>query len=90
MEQQKDNIVEKFYSEESKQRVSFTSKRTLSESDSPTILETDSLIKPSFSDKWQTNRFLIVRGSYYIVRTVWMTVMVIGGFIAWLISLLFI
>lgn len=46
--------------------------------------------KKSFSEKWRTNRFWIVKGAYHILRSVWVVVMFIGGFIAWLISLLFI
>ena len=44
----------------------------------------------SFIEKWKTNRFLIVRGTYFVLHSVWMVIMVVGGFIAWLIALLFI
>lgn len=46
--------------------------------------------KKSFIEKWKTNRFWLIKGTYYVLQTVWMTVMVIGGFILWLISFLFI
>lgn len=46
-------------------------------------------IEESFLDRWKTNRFWIIRGLYYVVVSIWTIVMVIGGFIAWLISLLF-
>lgn len=46
--------------------------------------------KKSFIEKWKTNRFWLIKGTYYVLHTVWMTVMVIGGFILWLISFLFI
>lgn len=44
----------------------------------------------SFSERWKANRFWLVRGSYQFLRSVWTIVMFIGGFIVWLISLLFI
>lgn len=46
--------------------------------------------KKSFSERWKTNRFWLIRGTYFFLRSVWLIVMFIGGFIAWLISLLFI
>ncbi|WP_310992037.1 hypothetical protein [Aequorivita marina] len=46
--------------------------------------------KKSFSERWKTNRFWLVRGTYHVLRSVWMAVMLIGGFIIWLISFLFI
>lgn len=46
--------------------------------------------KKSFIEKWKTNRFWLIKGTYYVLQTVWTTVMVIGGFILWLISFLFI
>ncbi len=52
--------------------------------------ETEVEENKSFSERWKTNRFWLVRGLYYVLQTVWMIVMFIGGFIAWLISLLFI
>lgn len=52
--------------------------------------ELDVVKKRSLSEAWQTNRFWLVRGSYYFLRSVWTIVMLIGGFIVWLISLLFI
>jgi len=44
----------------------------------------------SFSDRWKHNRFWLIRASYHVLRTIWIIVMAIGAFIAWLISLLFI
>lgn len=44
----------------------------------------------SFSERMKTNRFWLVRGVYYIFYSVWMIVMGIGMFIAWLIAMLFI
>jgi len=46
--------------------------------------------KKSFIDKWKTSRFWLIKGGFYVLRSIWMTVMVIGGFILWLISFLFI
>lgn len=54
------------------------------------VLETKVLEKPSLTERWKTHQFLLVRGTYYVLYSVWMIVMVIAGFIAWLISLLFI
>ncbi|MCG2431087.1 hypothetical protein [Aequorivita xiaoshiensis] len=44
----------------------------------------------SFTEKWKNNRFLLIRGTYYLLHSIWMVIMVVGGFIAWLIALLFI
>lgn len=41
-------------------------------------------------DKLKTHRFWIVRAIYLVANSVWIVVVAIGGFIAWLISLLFI
>lgn len=46
--------------------------------------------KRSFTDRWKYNRFWLIRASYHVLRTIWIIVMAIGAFIAWLISLLFI
>ncbi|HLW32029.1 MAG TPA: hypothetical protein VKX40_07190 [Aequorivita sp.] len=54
------------------------------------VLKAEVVEEISFTERWKTNRFWLVRGSYYLLRTVWIIVMAIGGFIAWLISLLFI
>ncbi|QAA80451.1 hypothetical protein EI546_01325 [Aequorivita sp. H23M31] len=54
------------------------------------LRKTDTSFEKSFAERWKTNRFWLVKGSYYILHTVWMIVMIVGGFIAWLISLLFI
>jgi len=44
----------------------------------------------SFLDKWKNNRYLLLRISYKFLRGIWIVVMTIGAFIAWLISFLFI
>ena len=60
------------------------------------IIEPDIVSEPvveeedSFIEKWKNNRFLLVRGTYYLLHSIWMVIMVVGGFIAWLIALLFI
>ena len=46
--------------------------------------------KPSFADRCRTSRFWLVRALYKVVSSIWMVVMVVGGFIAWLIAMLFI
>lgn len=46
--------------------------------------------KVSISEKWKNHRYWIPRAIYYVFHTVWIIAMAIGGFIAWLISLLFI
>lgn len=72
------------------QDATFTSTNTLIEKKPEPTLKCNTIDKKSFSERWKTNRFLLVRGSFYALRSVWMVAMVIGGFIAWLISLLFI
>ncbi|MGO3183914.1 MAG: hypothetical protein ACTIJ9_13895 [Aequorivita sp.] len=67
-----------------------TSKNTTRETDSEPVLKAEVEEKKSFSERWETNRFWLVRGTYHVLRSVWMVVMFIGGLIAWLISLLFI
>lgn len=54
------------------------------------ILDDEVIEEKSFSERWKTNRFWLVRGSYHFLHSVWTIVMFIGGFIVWLISLLFI
>jgi hypothetical protein len=46
--------------------------------------------KKTFSERWETNRFWLIRGSYLLLRSVWMIVMFIGGVLVWLISFLLI
>lgn len=68
-----------------------TSKKNLGESDAEVDLETEVEDgKESFTERWRTSRFWLVKGSYHVLRSIWLTVMVIGGFIVWLISFLFI
>ena len=67
-----------------------TSKNTSRETEPESILEAEGDEKVSFFERWKTSRFWLVRGTYYVLYSVWMIVVVIGGFIAWLISLLFI
>ena len=62
----------------------------LSSKSNPRKSEVEIEDEMSFSEKWKTSRFWLVKGTYYVLHTVWMTVMVIGGFILWLISFLFI
>ena len=54
------------------------------------VSETEIEEEESFMEKWKSHRFLLVRGTYFFFHSIWMVVMVIGGFIAWLIALLFI
>lgn len=53
-------------------------------------LKDSDLDQLSFADRMKTNRFWVIRMLYYVFYSVWMIVMGIGMFIAWLISLLFI
>lgn len=53
-------------------------------------LESEIEEKLPFLERWKTSRFFLLRGIYYVLYSVWMIVVVVGGFIAWLISLLFI
>jgi|GEM_PF-1659385 len=65
-------------------------KNTSKNGDDQHISKAENIEKPSFSERWQNHRFWLVKGSYYLLRSVWIIVMFTGGFIAWLISLLFI
>ena len=67
-----------------------TSKNTLRETEAKPVLKVEVEEGLSFSERWKTNRFWLIRGTYYVLYSVWMTVIVIAGFIAWLISFLFI
>lgn len=40
----------------------------------------------SFLEQLKTSRFWLVRGIYFIVASIWTIVMIVGGFIAWLVS----
>jgi len=44
----------------------------------------------SFLEDWKNHRFRFIRITYHILASIWTVVMVVGGFIAWLISFLFI
>ena len=44
----------------------------------------------SIAEKWKTHRYLLPRVVYYVFHSIWIVAMAIGGFIAWLISFLFI
>lgn len=44
----------------------------------------------SFLARWKTSRFWVIRAIYIFLVSVWTIVMIIGGFILWLISFLFI
>lgn len=67
-----------------------TSMNNSSKAESAPVLEAEIVDNRSFSERWKTNRFWLVRGSYTVLRSVWIVAMFIGGAIAWLISLLFI
>lgn len=41
-------------------------------------------------EKWKKHRFWLVRISYLILHSIWIVAVSIGGFIAWLISILFV
>ncbi|MBB6681276.1 hypothetical protein H4O20_07450 [Aequorivita sp. 609] len=56
----------------------------------PEIVSDSEVEEDSFTEKWKNNRFLLIRGTYYLLHSIWMVIMVVGGFIAWLIALLFI
>lgn len=43
-----------------------------------------------FLDNWRESRFWFFRITYVIASSIWAGVMVIGGFLAWLIATLFI
>lgn len=72
------------------QEPQLSSKPTLTESEPIPDLRDKAAEKKSFTERWKTSRFLLVRGSFSVLRSVWMVVMVVAGFIAWLISMLFI
>ncbi len=44
--------------------------------------------KPSFADRWENSPYLVLRISYKILHSIWMVVMAVGMFLAWLIALL--
>lgn len=44
----------------------------------------------NFSERMKTHKFWLVRAIYFVFYSVWMVVMAIGMFIAWLIAMLFI
>lgn len=45
--------------------------------------------KVTFSQKLKTHRYWIPRAIYHLVRSIWIVAIAIGGFVAWLISLIF-
>ena len=49
------------------------------------VAEKKPLIEPL-----KTSRFFLIRVLYHILRSIWIVAMIIGGLIAWIISLLFI
>lgn len=67
----------------------FTSKESPTQVEAE-ILENNDIQDRSFLERWKNSRFWLVRGSYIFLVSVWTVVMVIGGFIVWLISFLFI
>lgn len=72
------------------QDLTLTSRNKLSESELMPVLKTELLAEKSFSNRWKTHRFWLVRAIYYVFYSVWMIVMGIGTLIAWLIAMLFI
>lgn len=44
--------------------------------------------EPSFAEKWKNHRFLFLRATYTIFNSVWIVIMAVGGFIAWLIAMI--
>lgn len=72
------------------QDTKLTSKNNSKKTETEPAREVEVPEKSTLTERWSTNRFWLVRGSYHVLRSVWMVAMVIGGFIAWLISLLFI
>lgn len=54
------------------------------------VLESEIIEDKSFSERWKTNRFFLIRGAYYVIVSIWVVFMAVGGFIAWLIAMLFI
>lgn len=67
-----------------------TSENNAIKTEQETVNKAEVVAEKSLSVKWRTNRFWLVRGTYFVFRSVWMVVMFIGGLIVWLISLLFI
>ncbi|HLW14599.1 MAG TPA: hypothetical protein VKX30_03750 [Flavobacteriaceae bacterium] len=45
--------------------------------------------KVSIAEKWKNHRYLLPRAIYYLFHSIWVAAVAIGGFIAWLISMLF-
>ncbi|GAK89107.1 hypothetical protein JCM19297_3631 [Nonlabens ulvanivorans] len=46
------------------------------------------LNKKSFIQKWEHSPYWFVSGSYKVLHSIWMVVMAVGMFLAWLIALL--
>lgn len=46
--------------------------------------------KTSFLEKLKTHRYWFFRALYIFVQSIWIAAIAIGGFVAWLISFLFI
>lgn len=65
-------------------------KTKLEETTSDSTLKKQGVRKKSFLERWKTNRFWLIKGTYYLLHYTWVVVMAIGAFIAWLIALLFI
>ena len=67
-----------------------TSENTSIESDPKPHQPIQVAKKKYFIDPLKTSRFVVVRGLYHVLRSIWIVAMVIGGIIAWIISMLFI
>ncbi|WOI23399.1 hypothetical protein [Nonlabens ulvanivorans] len=46
------------------------------------------LNKKSFIEKWEHSPYWFISGSYKVLHSIWMVVMAVGMFLAWLIALL--
>ncbi|MDD2983615.1 MAG: hypothetical protein PHQ74_09520 [Crocinitomicaceae bacterium] len=68
----------------------FIPENTANEVESQPDLQERNPDKKPFIEPLKTNRFFLIRVLYHILRSIWIVAMIVGGFIAWLIALLFI
>ncbi|WP_438969038.1 hypothetical protein [Nonlabens sp.] len=59
-----------------------------SEKEIQTLNIKNSMKKRSLSYRWENSRFLAVRISYKVLHSIWIVVMAVGMFLAWLIAIL--
>lgn len=90
MPQQKNNVRQNDDSSFKATETSSSNKNKAKNVIPESVLESEIEEKLPFLERWKTSRFFLLRGIYYVLYSVWMIVVVVGGFIAWLISLLFI